>query len=65
MRNATEEDEFGRIRSMGVQENFVLGHTDLKIVRRPYQSDNKVKKCIQNKREKRAVWEINIQCIFN
>ena len=33
---------------MGVRENFVLGHTDLKIVRQMCQSNNKVKKLFQN-----------------
>ena len=50
---------------MGVWENFVLGHTDLKIVWQMCQSNNIVKKLFQNIKWKRTkVTQIDIiQCI--
>ena len=46
---------------MGVRENFVLGHTDLKIVRRSCQSDDIVKIfVIKLGKERAKVMQIDI-----
>ena len=46
---------------MGVRENLVLGHTDLKRVRQTCQSNDLIKKLFQNIRGKRTkVMQIDI-----
>ena len=44
---------------MGVRENFVLGHTDLKILREMCQSNNIVKKLFQNIRGKLTSFSVS------